>query len=69
MDRLLTPKQLSELLQVSLSTIYKWAHYKYVPYVKIGDLIRFKEKKVEEWLMKRERKGRVAYKCNIALKE
>lgn len=69
MDRLLTPKQLSELLQVKLATIYKWAHYGYIPFVKIGDLVRFKEKKVEEWLVKRERKGRVAYKCNISLKE
>ncbi|MDP8259640.1 MAG: helix-turn-helix domain-containing protein [Candidatus Gygaella obscura] len=58
MDKLLTPKQLSELLQIKLSTVYKWSHYGYVPYVRIGDLVRFKEKRIKEWLKKRERKGR-----------
>jgi len=65
MDRLLTPKQLSELLQVSLSTIYKWVHYKYALYVKMGDLIRFKEKRVEEWVGKKSRIGRASYKLDI----
>ena len=62
MDKLLTPKQLSELLQVGLPTVYKWAHYGYVPHVKLGIAIRFKEKKIEEWLKKRERKGRASYR-------
>lgn len=62
MQNLLTPKQLSELLQVKLSTVYKWAHYEYIPCIKIGALIRFKEQKVEEWLKKRERKGRMSYR-------
>ena len=65
MDRLLTPKHLSELLQVSLSTIYKWVHYKYVPYVKTGDLIRFEEKRVEKWVGKKSRIGRASYKLDI----
>jgi len=65
MQNLLTPQQLSSLLQVKLSTIYKWTHYGYVPYVKIGGIIRFKEKKVEEWIKKRERKGKNRYKFNI----
>ena len=63
MQKLLTPKELSQLLQVKLSTVYKWAHYGYVPCVKIGNLIKFREQKVEEWLKKRERKGRKS--CRI----
>ena len=62
-ERLLTPQQLSDLLQVKLSTVYKWAHYRYVPCVKLGSLVRFKSGKIEEWIKKRERKGRGAYKC------
>ena len=62
MDRLLTPKQLSKLLQVKQSTVYKWVHYGYIPSVKIGCLIQFKEKKVEEWLRKREKRGRISYR-------
>ena len=65
MEKLLTPEQLSELLQIKISTVYKWAHYGYVPMVKIGPLIRFKESKVEEWLRKRERKGRLSYKIYL----
>ena len=65
MDQLLTPKQLSEKLQVKLSTVYKWVHYKYVPYIKIGDLIRFKEVKIEEWVNKRSRRGRFSYKSDM----
>lgn len=65
MDKLLTAKQLSELLQVGLPTVYKWAHYGYIPYMKLGTSIRFKEKKIEEWLKKRERRGRAAYKISL----
>ncbi|MDP8230071.1 MAG: helix-turn-helix domain-containing protein [Candidatus Gorgyraea atricola] len=65
MKNLLTPKQLSEILQVKLSTVYKWAHYGYIPSLKIGNSIRFREQKVEEWLRKRQRKGRGAYKIDI----
>jgi len=65
MEKLLTSKQLSELLQVKPSTVYKWVHYNYVPHVKVGALVRFKEKKVEEWLKKREHKGRRSYRMNI----
>jgi len=60
-EKLLTPKELSLLLQVKQSTVYKWAHYGYVPMVKLGSLIRFKESKIEEWLGKRQRKGRHSY--------
>jgi len=67
MDKLLTPKQLSELFQIKLSTVYKWTHYGYVPSVKIGDLIRFKEEKIDEWLRKREKNGRLTHKIDVRL--
>jgi excisionase family DNA binding protein len=65
MDQLMTPKELSEKLQIKLSTVYKWVHYKYVPYVKMGDLIRFKEIKIEEWVDKRSWRGRFSYKTDM----
>jgi len=61
MDKLLTPKQLSELLQVKPSTIYKWAHYGYIPVVKLGSGIWFRPARIEEWLKKRERRGRKCF--------
>ena len=65
MDKLLTPKQLSELLQVKLSTVYKWVHYGYIPSVKLGSKIRFKMAIIEEWVKKRERKGRNSYRIPL----
>jgi len=67
MDKLLTPKELSELLQVKPSTVYKWVHYRYIPHVKLGTAIRFRVAKIEEWLKKRERKGRNSYKIPFKL--
>jgi len=60
-EKLLTPQQLSDLLQVKLSTVYKWTHYGYVPHIKLGSLIRFKAGRVDEWIEKREKRGRSAY--------
>ncbi|MFH1094530.1 MAG: helix-turn-helix domain-containing protein [Candidatus Omnitrophota bacterium] len=65
MEKLLIAQELSDILQVKLSTIRKWCHYGYVPYLRIGGFARFKEKKIEEWLKKRERQGRTAYKKGI----
>jgi len=61
-ERLLTPQQLSELLQVKLSTVYKWTHYEYVPYIKLHGLRRFRVSNIEKWLDKKDRQGRKTYK-------
>ncbi len=52
----MTAQQLSEILQVKLSTIRKWCDYQYIPYVRLGGLVRFKKEKVEEWIRKREKR-------------
>ena len=65
MDRLLTPKQLSEKLQVGSSTIYKWVHYQYVPYIRVGDLIRFREQRIDKWLLSKETRGRSKIRLNV----
>ena len=55
MDKLLTAQELSEYLKVKLSTIRKWCHYGYVPYIRLGGgLVRF-----------RKSKGRNAYKLEV----
>ncbi len=64
MDKLLTPKQLSELLQVDQSTVYWWSHTGFIPHIKIGKLVRFKEVEVEEWVKQRSRQGRKQIKYN-----
>lgn len=65
MEKLLTLQQLSVILQMKPSTIYKWAHYGYIPVVKLGSGIRFRPARIEEWLKKRERRGRIRVKIDI----
>lgn len=62
MEKLLTAKQLSELLQVDLSTVYLWTHTEFIPHYRLGRAVRFREKDVEAWLEKRRQKGRTALK-------
>ena len=65
MEKLLTPKQLSDLLQVDLSTVYLWTHTQFIPYFKLGRSVRFLEKDVSEWLKQRKYAGRTARKYDI----
>ena len=65
MEQLLTPKQLSGILQVSPSTVYQWTHTGFIPHIKLGGNVRFRPSDVEKWLNKRARKGRSTYKIQI----
>ena len=65
MERLLTPKQLSELLQVDQSTVYKWSHMEFIPHVKLNKSIRFVEREVEQWLRQRSCQGRKTMKYPV----
>ena len=59
MEELLTIEELSKLIKVSKSTIYRWTHEKYIPHVKIGGLVRFDPKEIKKWLDKRKIAGRI----------
>ena len=67
MEKLLTPKQLSEFLQVDLSTVYLWTHTEFLPFYKLGRSVRFAEGEVLEWVNQRKRKsaGRPTMKYDI----
>lgn len=43
MDNYFTPKQVSEKLQISIYTVYKWIRENKISAVKIGDLWRISE--------------------------
>ena len=56
MERLLNPKQLAEILNVKLGTVYSWLSRGVdIPHVKIAGTVRFREKAVIDWLMEKER--------------
>ncbi len=67
MGKYLTPKQLSEILQVSPKTVYDWVSIGFIPHVKVGRCVRFEEDKVRRWLACRERKGRRTYRLQVDL--
>ena len=53
MNRLLTVEELSDRLQVGRTTIYRWVATDFVPYFKVGRVVRFDEEAVKRWLAKR----------------
>ena len=65
-EQLLTPKQLSEWLQIKLSTIYKWSHSGYIPCIKLGGQekgsLRFSRADILPWLKRRTKRGRSTYR-------
>ena len=50
MEKLLTPQEIAEVLGVQPSTIYQWTHQGYIPHVKIGKFVRFRENDVAIWV-------------------
>jgi excisionase family DNA binding protein len=50
MIKILTVKQVSELLQAKQSTIYAWAEQGFIPSFKVNGLLRFDEAEIFEWV-------------------
>jgi len=58
MNRLLTPQEIADYLGVKQSTIYQWTHQGFIPHLKLGRFVRFRESQVRQWLEHKEEKGR-----------
>lgn len=55
MEKFLNPSQLAEFLGVRPGTIYSWLSRGIdIPHVKIAGTIRFREKSIQDWLLKEE---------------
>lgn len=67
MESLLTPQQVADKLGVKLGTIYQWTHMEFIPHVKLGRFLRFREKDLEQWVQSKARRGRRTYRVNVAL--
>ena len=56
-DRTYTVKEVAEMLNVSVGTIYEWARtkpeYGGLPRIKIGRTVRIKESDLTKWLQER----------------
>ena len=55
--KLIDVQTLSSFLNVKPKTIYDWIHKDYIPYIKLGRLVRFNAEEIRKWLeSKRHRK-------------
>jgi len=53
LKKLISSKELSDYLGVSLNTIRSWVWMKRIPYLKLGRLVRFDMNTIEAWLKDR----------------
>ncbi len=58
MNQFLSPAEVAELLGVKKSTVYQWTHQGFIPHVKLGRLVRFREAEIMAWVEKRSIVGR-----------
>ena len=58
MEKLLTVDEAANLLAVKCSTIRKWTHIGFIPYVKLGGAVRFQRQAIADWVKKNSKKGR-----------
>ena len=48
-EKLLDVGQVAEMLGLSIATIRKWVLTKYIPYLKIGRVVRFSASEIQDW--------------------
>lgn len=51
-QRLINPKELSDMLEISVNTVYSWVSQRKIPFVKCGRLTKFDVRKIDEWIEK-----------------
>jgi excisionase family DNA binding protein len=56
---------MAEYLGVKVSTIYQWTHIGYIPHMKLGRFVRFKENEVLKWLESKNNNGRITEAIEI----
>ncbi len=49
---LLTIKEISKILKISESTLYRWVHKRAIPFVKLGGKLLFSQDDIQEYIKK-----------------
>jgi len=65
MTKLLTVKQVSEILNTSASTIYQWVEEGKIPYCKLNGCLRFTEDEISAWITGCKRDPKEGYNNSI----
>ena len=53
-QRFIGIKECSEYLGIPKGTLYSWTFSRKIPYIKMGRLVKFDLRKLEEWVKERE---------------
>ena len=48
--KLLTAKEIAEIIRCSVSAVYEWSKSGKIPVYKVNGLLRFEEKEILEWI-------------------
>lgn len=59
-DHLLTPMEVAEYLQVSLSVVYRMTARGLIPYIRVGGSLRFRTEDIESGLIE------TAFRANLS---
>ena len=49
-QRYFSPQELSQYLGIARQTVYEWTSQKKVPFIKLGRLVKFDQREIEEWM-------------------
>jgi excisionase family DNA binding protein len=63
--KLLNIKETAQWLGVTEGTLRVWICHKKVPYVKVGKLVKFDLKRIEQWISENSVEPHPVYKQNI----
>lgn len=58
---------MAEYLGAKVSTIYQWTHIGFIPHMKLGRFVRFRETDVIKWLESKSIEGRIRKEIEIHL--
>ncbi len=61
--KLLTVKNLSDLLSIKRSTLYLWVEKGEIPHYRVGRLVRFNLEEVDKWLRRHKKDSQAAEKA------
>lgn len=56
-EKLLTAKEVAEILGLKLSTLYDWVYQRKIPYIKIGSLLKFSPAVIQNYIDMHTRNG------------
>jgi DNA binding domain, excisionase family len=49
-QRYFSPQELSQYLGIAIQTVYEWTSQKKVPYIKLGRLVKFDQREIDNWM-------------------